>query len=136
MFIDGLPIWGFIGKVEKLPSREGEREGEKLSLFTHVSRLPAGAAFLTDITVLDVPTAPRSRCRSCELLSSRPACSFHSAEQRCGQPAEPAVVLGSMMTSRGAASDTLAEARGRSRGGGGAASAGSTAGLVCQLAPR
>ena len=37
MFIDGLPIWGFIGKVEKLPSEvAGERERDKLSLFTHI----------------------------------------------------------------------------------------------------
>ncbi len=41
MFIDGLPIWGFIGKVEKLPSKEGEEEREKLSLFTHVSGQPS-----------------------------------------------------------------------------------------------
>ncbi|KAI7835337.1 hypothetical protein COHA_010761 [Chlorella ohadii] len=37
MFIDGLPIWGFIGKVEKLPSEvPGQRDGQKLSLFTHI----------------------------------------------------------------------------------------------------
>lgn len=38
MFIDGLPIWGFIGKVEKLAAKggEGEEEQEKLSLFTHI----------------------------------------------------------------------------------------------------
>lgn len=43
MFIDGLPIWGFIGKVEKLPGKEGEQEREKLSLFTHVSGGRGGA---------------------------------------------------------------------------------------------
>lgn len=37
MFIDGLPIWGFIGKVEKLPSEVlGQRDRQKLSLFTHI----------------------------------------------------------------------------------------------------
>jgi hypothetical protein len=39
MFIDGLPIWGFIGKVEKLGAeggKGGEEGGEKLSLFTHI----------------------------------------------------------------------------------------------------
>ena len=37
MFIDGRPIWGFIGKVEKLPSEvPGQRDRQKLSLFTHI----------------------------------------------------------------------------------------------------
>ncbi|PSC72630.1 phagocytic receptor 1b [Micractinium conductrix] len=38
MLIDGLPIWGFIGKVERLPGKAGDKEGgsEKLSLFTHI----------------------------------------------------------------------------------------------------
>ena len=44
MFIDKLPIWGFIGKVEKLgaggkkgaAAAEGEQQKEKLSLFTHI----------------------------------------------------------------------------------------------------
>jgi len=36
MFIDGLPIWGFIGKVEHLPGAEEGAESEKLSLFTHI----------------------------------------------------------------------------------------------------
>lgn len=37
MLIDGLPIWGFIGKVEKLPSEvAGQRDRQKLSLFTHI----------------------------------------------------------------------------------------------------
>ena len=37
MFIDQLPIWGFIGKVERIPAggKDGE-EKEKLSLFTHI----------------------------------------------------------------------------------------------------
>lgn len=38
MFIDSLPIWGFIGKVEKLGEGGGGKQGggEKLSLFTHI----------------------------------------------------------------------------------------------------
>ena len=37
MLIDGLPIWGFIGKVERLPAEAaGGEERDKLSLFTHI----------------------------------------------------------------------------------------------------
>lgn len=35
MFYDDLPIWGFIGKVEKI-LRAGERPDLKLFLFTHI----------------------------------------------------------------------------------------------------
>lgn len=38
MFIDGLPIWGFIGKEEKLAgdSAAGGEQRDKLSLYTHI----------------------------------------------------------------------------------------------------
>ena len=35
MFYDDLPIWGFIGKVEKI-LRSGEKPDLKLFLFTHI----------------------------------------------------------------------------------------------------
>ena len=35
MFYDDLPIWGFIGKVEKI-LRSGEKPDLKLYLFTHI----------------------------------------------------------------------------------------------------
>ena len=36
MFYDELPIWGFIGKVERLPGGGGVKPKERLSLFTHI----------------------------------------------------------------------------------------------------
>lgn len=35
MFLDDLPVWGFVGKVEKI-LHAGEKESYKYYLFTHI----------------------------------------------------------------------------------------------------
>jgi hypothetical protein len=70
MFIDSLPIWGFIGKVEKLPAQgakagEGGEQKEKLSLFTHIHfdmRYNKDRVIQVDISTGAVGWEMRVRC--------------------------------------------------------------------------
>ena len=88
MFIDSLPIWGFIGKVEKLPGGEEGKEGEgeegreKLSLFTHIH---FDVLYNKDRVIqVDISTGGRGGRRGWGT-----GCGSGQAEQLWGEPAWP-----------------------------------------------
>ena len=60
MFLDDLPIWGFIGKVEKAG------EGERYSLFTHIHydiQYNADRVIQVDISTGEPAPPPSARPR-------------------------------------------------------------------------